>query len=575
MAIEHLVDKYKDELPGYKISGYIELCAPVFKCSLHCLMQSRGQLPVVVEFVLHYYSLGLSLDKISLIIGLDEELVDQAFWELVYQEFINDRTQRITQIGHDYLQERRMDKKEQILVPVCIDGLIGTVKRESSQLMKSRQVRENGLVSLRPVISPPNVDSVEFQQVKRVINEYKKIDAELYDGDLIDLVNVEGNKTFFKRLNVLFYTNDEKNTRIAVYEGLVRVEGYEDALNVLENNDNVILKGLPAHYPQSNLISGLDLSEEYCGPGIIYDNWISLIKSANSKITLSLPLIDICSPSDILIESLIAALKKEVHVTVLSSGREFCSKHQKEQYIKLFELTKKYKSLHLVQIPLWGNKVLTIDDNSGVISDFCRTTIHLQSSQEGYVEYGYLLNKENIEKCHSILNQNTKKSEVLQAKIVDKKWLALKMLTIKELINGVDERLKDINGKGWLGDSVIPNSIALLSVPLAYNEDSFKTFITATNISITESIETVEKGYFWNSFKAICPPGIFHVLEKVRMYRNFCNHIEIETKYKSKFYQFLDEDLAGCLPHFINNGFLYLQIKLLENLEVELRNYLK
>lgn len=575
MAIEHLIEKFKNELPGYKISGYTEMCAPVFKRNIHCLMQSRGQLPVVVEFVLHYYNLGVSLDEIAPILGLDKELIEQAWWELVYHDFVNDRTKHITQDGQDYLQERRMDKKEQVLVQVCIDGLLGSVRMDSTHLMSNKQVRDNGLKSLHPAIPLPSIESIEFLKVKKVIHEYKKVDEELYDGDLIEIVNIEGNKTFFKRINILFYSNDDKNTRIAVYEGMEHVEEYEDALNILENNGDVILKPLTAKYPQLNLILELDLSTEECGPGNIFDSWIHLVKSAKSEIFLTLPLLDICTPSDMLVESLLVALEKGVSVTVLASGREFSSKYQKEQYTKLFQLAKKYKKMYFSQTPFLGNKVLTVDGNTGVISDFRRVPIHLPGSHEGYVEYGYLLSEQNVKQCHSRLKPLIQKTEILKPKRVDKQWLSTKMKTIIGLINVVDERLKETNGIGWLGDSLIPNSIALQSVPIAYTEDSFKLFITTTNISISECIDAVKRNYFWNEFKLICPLSIFHILQKIRMYRNLCNHIEIDEKYKVTFYQFLDEDLAGCLPHFVGNGFLYLQIKLLEDLEAELRFYLR
>lgn len=575
MAIEHLVDKFKDELPGYKISGYTEMCAPVFKRSLHCLMQNRGQLPVVVEFVLHYYNLGVGLEEIAPILGLDKELIEQAWWELVYHDFVDDRTKRITQEGQDYLQERRMEKREQALVQVCIDGILGSVKMDTTLLMANKQVRDNGLKSLRPVIPEPGVETIEFLKVKRVIGEYKKVDEELYDGDLIEIVNIEGNKTFFKRINILFYSNDDNNTRIAVYEGMERVEEYESALKILEANGDGILKPLNSKYPQANLISELDFGKEEHGPGKIFDDWTNLINNAKAEILISLPLLDICTPSDMLIEALAAAAKRGIQVMLLASGREFSSKHQKEQYVHLFQYAKKHKRLVLTQAPLLGNKLIIVDDNSGVISDFRRIPIYLPQSQEGFAEYGYSLNKQNVEKCKSIINPEIQKSDSLKPKRVDKQWLSTKMKTIIGLINKVDERLKDSSDKGWLGDSVIPNINALQTVPLASSEDSFKTFITAANISITESIEAVKKNYFWNEFKTICPSLLFHILEKIRMYRNFCNHIEIDEKYKSKFYQFLDEDLAGRLPYFIDNGFLYLQIKLLEDLETELRNALK
>ena len=79
--------------------------------------------------------------------------------------------------------------------------------------------------------------------------------------------------------------------------------------------------------------------------------------------------------------------------------------------------------------------------------------------------------------------------------------------------------------------------------------------------------------YFWGDFKNLCP-NVQRVLHKIRMYRNFANHLEIDSNYKSIFYEYLDEDLLGRLPQFVKDGYLYLQIKILEDLEKEINKYL-
>ena len=135
--------------------------------------------------------------------------------------------------------------------------------------------------------------------------------------------------------------------------------------------------------------------------------------------------------------------------------------------------------------------------------------------------------------------------------------------------------MKIFNVLGWLGYSIIPNEQSLKTVPLALKETSFMAFITNLSISITESISVVKPRYLWTGFKNMCPPRLFHVIEKIRTYRNYCDHIVLDEQNRKRFLQYIGEDLAGCLPNFVPNGFLHLQVELLNELEKEIRNYVQ
>lgn len=573
MIIQQLAEKVKGELSGYELSGYVEICAPVYKRTLNCLMASKGQLPIVTEFLLHYYSLGINLNEITKILGIDQELVMDSWWELIHRDFIDFVTKKITDIGYGYLEERKLEKVEHISVPVCIDGLIGTVRMDNSQLMRNKNVRENGLRSMRPVISDINENNIDFQQVKYVINSYKKIDEEYYEGDLLDVSKVEGIKTFYKRLHVILYSNSDYHTRVAVYDGGERVDDYEQALIALENKGDCILKPIPDTFPVVDIISKLDLKSDELGPGSIFNCWLDLIKKSKIKVLISLPMIQLCSPDDIWIDLISDALKRGVKVTFISTGREFISGYQKEQYAKLLSIN----NLQVIQVPQSWNKFIIVDDKDGVISDFERHKVYLANTQEGYVEAGYSLDQTSIESIWvDFVNPEMEIVNTLTPKIVDKQWLDTKIKNITKLVNEFDDKLKLRNQIGWLGDYPIPHISNVYSSPLAVNENKFKEFINTVNQAFSESVDFTGKRagvkrYFWGDFKSLCP-NVQRVLHKIRMYRNFANHLEIDADYKPIFYQYLDEDLLGRLPQFVKDGYLMLQIKLLEDLEDELRS---
>lgn len=577
MIIQQIAEKVKGELSGYELSGYVEVCAPVYKRTLNCLMASKGQLPVVTEFVLYYYSLEVQLDEITKILGIDKDLVMDAWWDLIHRDFIDFRTKKINDIGYGYLQERKLEKVDQISVPVCIDGLIGTIKMDNPQLMRNKNVRENGLRALHPVIADITENNIEFQQVKYVISTYKKIDEDYYEGDLLDVSKVEGNKTFYKRLYVVFYSNSDGHTRIAVYEGSEREDKYEQALIALESSGHCLLKPIPDTYPTVNFISKLDLKGDTLGPGLIFNNWLEFIKKSKSKILINLPMIELCSPDDMLINLLTDALARGVHVTIINSGREFASGYQKEQYSKLLKISS--NNIQLIHIPLFWHKFIIIDDQEGILSDYQKHDVYLAQTKVGYVESGYLLDKTAIEYIQmNFVNPEIESLKALIPKQIDKKWLDSKMENIIKLVNALDDELKVQNGVGWLGDLPIPNISNARNTPKAVNETTFKEFINSANQSFSESVDFTGKRasmprYFWGNFKSLCP-NVQRILHKIRMYRNFANHLEIEFNYKSTFYEYLDEDLLGRLPQFLKEGYLYLQIKLVEDLENEIKKYL-
>ena len=443
MIIQQIAEKVKGELSGYDLAGYIEVCAPVYKRTLNCLMASKGQLLVVSEFVLYYYSLDVQLDEITKILGIDKDLVMDAWWDLIHHDFIDFRTKRITDIGYKYLEERKLEKVDQISVPVCIDGLIGKITMDNPQLMRNKNVRENGLRALHPVITDINENNIEFQQVKYVISSYKKVDEDYYEGDLLDVSKVEGNKTFYKRLFVVFYSNNDGHTRIAVYEGSEREDKYEQALISLEKSGHCLIKPIPDLYPSVNIITNLGLVDDALGPGGVFDQWLELIGRAKSKILISLPMIELCSPDDTLINLLNNALAKGILVTVINSGREFASAYQKEQYSKLFKINK----LQLIHKPLFWQKFIIVDDQQGILSDYQKHSVYLDQTQVGYVEIGYLLDKAAIEHIQvSLVNPEIECLKALIPKKIDKRWLESKMENITMLVNTLDDELKVHNG---------------------------------------------------------------------------------------------------------------------------------
>lgn len=581
MMLAHMVDNLKDELPGFSIVGYLELALPIFKRNLHCLMLEERKLPVVTEFVLHYYNYGLNISEISTIMGIDQDLIEEAWLDLVQIDFINNDTKKITPLGNDYLNAFKINKYENALVPVCIDGLTGHITKDILNLMSHKQTREIGVKSLRNLIDYPSIDNIDFQQIKKVIKDYKKIDPESYGGILLDVIKLDGSTTRFKRLNVLVFSNIDEETRFLVYEGKDRAERYEDALLKMDyKNHQVIKLSFGDYYTnRHDIFNKISKNKKTLSPGQIFDEWNNIMNSVKSELIIALPLIDMCGPDDYIVSMIEKTVERNVNVFILLCGTDYSGIYQKNQCDKILSHRKKFKNLQVFHNPSYCNKFIIRDQETGVISDFSRHKLNLPTSKESYVEHGCIMSIEDIKICYDFVNPLLKKQIDIDLNMYNGEWLINKIKEIAGLVNEADEKMRSVNELGWLGDNPIPEFQKLIEAPLASNEDAFKSFINSMNKSLVESVEYTGinskiRNYFWNDFKHICP-GLHRVLHKIRVYRNRANHLTLDENNSNLYYNFLNEDLGGMLPSLVNKGYLVIQVKIIEEMIDILKKYLK
>lgn len=582
MGIEEIVDRFENELPGYSLVGYEELAFPVFSGNLHCLFQTDRQLPVIEEFVLNYYYAGVPTNQIHNLLGIDSDIVETAWWKLVEAELINFKIKTITAAGLKYLEDNKLDDLEKILIKVNIDGLNGKMKKDSSMLMSRSAVKDQRLRALHPLIEPLEIDDIDLGQVREVVREYRKSTPEIFPGEILDVFYMEPGKTRYKRLYVLVF-RDNESIRFQIYDGFQKVDGYEAHLFKLEEKGIPIIKVFVGNYfnCQSKVIDGLKLnSKDKLGPGKVWRAWCDRLKEANNEILLSLPLIDICIPDEQIDNLIEKALEKGVKVEVVFSGQEFLSTNQKDKIDVFLSLRQKFRNLTLTHVPHYLNKFIIVDEKSGVISEFIKNDLYLPISKQGLCEEGFPLTIEDFEIVKGYVNNMritnlTNRTDLITARDV----LEDKLKDIVRQVYTLDEKMRQYEAIGWLGEGSIPEIANLLSSPVAKNENSFKTFINAMNKAFVESLEQATrlnggKGYFWNIFKNKYP-NLQRQLYKIRLYRNYMNHLVLEEKYKEPFFSFLNEDIYGCYPQLVENGYLILQTKMILDLENVLLNQIK
>lgn len=587
MNIEHIAERFKEEMPGYDLVGYRELGFPMFIRTLHCLIRSKQRLPVVNEFVLFYCDLGLDIEDIKAIMAIDPDVIDEAWWDLEQNEFIDGTTLELRPLGKEYLQQFKADSLEKYMLNVSIDGLLGRVEKDVPQMMSNKRVKEIGLNCLRSLTEFPNVDNINIQQVQRTFKVLQKHSEDGIDADIIDVFHLEGSTTKYKRLNVLAFSDRKNSTRLLVYDGFQEVKGYEDALMELDSKGYRIVQANTQGYFISDKIHVIDElvkskdNIDILGPGKLWDEWKLCFEQARNTFLIVLPLIEICKLDDFWLEQIEEALEKNVKVNFVVSGRQFTSWYQKAQYEKLLMLKKKYSHLNVCQIPDYTNKIIIRDNQFGVISSFKKYSLFLPSSAESVVEYGYSLMRDDLSNLFKALPflSDIKDSIAPAIPWSDKKMLRTKIERIIGLITELDDYLVPQNNIGWIGDEQIPEMYNMLNLPVALDENTFKIFINTLNKSLVEVLELNAKkkgkrNYFWEDFKTHCPQ-IQRNLHKVKLYRHSMHHIDLEERYKPLYHEFLNEDLEGSLPQFVDKGFLMLQVRLIDCLEVSLLDQLR
>lgn len=97
-------------------------------------------------------------------------------------------------------------------------------------------------------------------------------------------------------------------------------------------------------------------------------------------------------------------------------------------------------------------------------------------------------------------------------------------------------------------------------------------------VSLVESLEKNgkrygENKYFWTFIKNNYF-DLQKVLNKVRLYRHSTEHISLDERYKPVYFSYLDEDLNGSNPFFVQDGYEKIQQKILLEIEDKLESLL-
>ncbi len=161
---------------GYDYLFSDDIYIPVYETTL--LVTKRAILPIslVEEKILQLLDLGIyQIDELAQILGLNRRLLEVTLADLYSKDLItvSSNSCRIEAAGRKALSDlNRIEKKQDILKNVCIDGVLGNIVDSSEyELLKSVRNDDN---KLKPII--------QIGEAKNYVNHFKEI-SQIFDEE--------------------------------------------------------------------------------------------------------------------------------------------------------------------------------------------------------------------------------------------------------------------------------------------------------------------------------------------------------------------------------------------------------
>lgn len=589
MNISEIINKHKNDLPGYKLVGYSEIAVPILKVNTKCLVQQKRSLPIVQEFVLNLWNEGVEVQDIVNILALDKEVVDVALSKLFQDEYINIETDEVTERGENYLEDNILEALDEEDYTIYLDGLTGKIV-SSKGYMHAKVAKEKEVRTIKSLIKEVLPEDIDFKQLKSEIyrqKSKKETTTVIVDNqaEVVEIIDVSKPKSFYNKVNIMILENEQQDYRILAYDGYKLITSYEEALIKLDKSLRKLLEYKIETYFESPAVKKIETYFEKKLSISTLDKWEiekrinECFEQVRNTLTFVISLHSLSILNEMLICNIQEALKRGIKVKIYLTGRKPVNSRQEDKIKELLKKITGDDKATIINIPCYFNEVVIKDNEQGVLIRLTKANINLIATTVGIVEHGYDLDEEIIKQIEQEVRQeeNIVKDKIAEIHpFVDKKEMQEMAKKIFKLAIDLDEYMYERDRVGWFNE-VVAKLDEVVSIPLATDKNKFKVFIDIFNNNLVEKLEkNVEQKckikeskkvqhYFYNTFKKEYPI-LQYALHKVKIYRNKQSHDNLSSWAEKYYNKFLEEDLAGCSPELIKDGYLLLQAKIMENL---------
>lgn len=251
MSIEELAKSKANSIPNSELVKYYEAALPQYHMESILTILKKKKLSVLQEFILKFAATGINdIAEIRRFLGVNATAINGAVATLqkdgmIAVDIFNSKL-RMTDKGEGALKEAATIVPENIEYAIYVDGLLGNIYFDTKSLYTKKQVRDFDLTPVLPDIDTPNIDYLEYEDVKRALNAFKKkydYEKDKLEGDLQEVARVEKTYVEYKKVSVLVFMNKKnEDIELQVYEGSIKNNEYGIALQKIYNSDTHIFE---------------------------------------------------------------------------------------------------------------------------------------------------------------------------------------------------------------------------------------------------------------------------------------------------------------------------------------------
>lgn len=251
MLIEELAKKYANAIPNSQIVKYYEAAIPQYCMELILTMQKEKPLSILEEFILKFVCEDINeIDIISEFLGLNKSTVYSAIanmqtLELISIDIFNSKI-KIKDEGKKALKACSLVVPEDIEYKVFMDALTGNIYLDSRSKYTKKDVKNLELSPIRPFINKPDINDINFEDIKSAINSFRKVNSfekDKLDGNLLSISELQKVYIEYNKVSVLVYMNKKtEDVELRMYEKQTRCQDYENILLQMLNNNTRIFE---------------------------------------------------------------------------------------------------------------------------------------------------------------------------------------------------------------------------------------------------------------------------------------------------------------------------------------------
>jgi hypothetical protein len=559
---------YAEEIPGFNLVAHKEVAVPWFHYKCEFLFSIKRPLPILQEYILELLNLEVPLMIQQQLLGLDYDVVRDAYYRLIQNGFVEPDGKGITLRGEEYLSIHSVDKLEKGEYEIFVNSFTKDVDTSTNSGMTGKAAQH--YCCYKAYVKSIEIEDLNKRQMLKVLREYCEHNELGSDARLVDITKLIKRATIYRKIDLLLYENHQGDNRIIVIENGKKRKGYEDILYALDSSGIDILQMPMVSIRKFFASDEVQRIYAFCtSKKLQVDKDMIEMMIELSNPTIILPLTETSYFVDYTLRIIRDKLANEESVKVLICGDRYLKNFQEDFISDLLKLRKQYKRFLCSHLSSFLPPMV-ITSETGCIHMLTLSELGLESTKIGLVDSFYLMPQECINFVNSVLTLHRESISISNFPDMKK---------IERLWSDFDVRFMSKYDFSIFPDSGMRNRASFIGLSPATNKAEFDEFLNIVNMAIFESLKRNAKHaksdgkFFWTKFK-LQYPKLFKVLDKLRVYRNKADHITLDDNNKELYYEYLNEDTNGVFIELLPDGYEYLQTKLLNQMHVALTEYI-